>query len=418
MNPDQILMKHRGFFTYAWDLVDEGPKEVCTRMVKDFHCNAIIVNATYHHARVLRPRFEGPKTRYYPGALAAFQPRMELYQDSGLVPPVDPRLARVNVLGKTREAARKLDMDFGLWVVGLHNSSLGELQPDICAENVFGDKYTYSLCPAQKNNQRYLIGMLQDICSQYSPDRIILEAAGPLGLRHGLHHELFLTEWDDVLELLFSLCFCPDCRKNAENLGIPVNQLRERVSEIGNQMLEDERGFLEGSFRKHEVLSLVMEVNGLWEYIQAGAAVVTNLIRALHQVTSAAGTLLEVIPASFHRPVSQAWLERASIRSLTSACDGLLIPAYFSAPAEVEADLRWAKVLAPDARLSAGLNACSPTPDAAALIAQAQACQRAGSTAVYYYNYGLLSEKRLGWVKESNLMLMSDTRTDGEMKNG
>lgn len=414
MNPEQTQLKRRGFFTYAWDLVDEGPEDVCTRMVEEYHCNAIIVNATYHHARVLRPRVEGPKTRYYPGALAAFQPNLEFYEEGGLVPLVDTRLAGENVLGRTRKAAQELGMDFGLWVVGLHNSSLGEERPELCVENLFGDKYTYALCPAQEKNQIYLIGLINDLCSQFSPDRIVLEAVGPLGLKHGLHHELFLTEWDDVLELLFSLCFCPACRENAENQGILVSQLQARVKEIGNQMLEDERGLLPDSFTKHEVLSMLMEVEGLWEYIQAGNVVVSDLVKTLHLVTGGAGVNLEVIPASFHRPISQAWLERASIKSLASVSDGLIISAYFSDPAEVEADLSWVNILAPEAKFSCGLNACSPTPDAATLRAQVRACQRAGSAAVYYYNYGLLSEKRLGWVKESNLMLQRESLTDGE----
>ena len=182
--------------------------------------------------------------------------------------------------------------------------------------------------------------------------------------------------------------------------------------------MEAERGLLPAPFRKHEVLSLLMDVEGLREYIQAGNSVVTRLGEALHQVTGDAGCKLEVIPASFHRPVSQAWLERASLKSLASVSDSLLISAYFSDLAEVEADLRWVNVLAPEAKLSAGLNVCSPTPDAAALRAQVQACQRAGTTAVYYYNYGLLSEKRLGWVKESNLMLEGESLMDGENNNG
>ena len=39
---------------------------------------------------------------------------------------------------------------------------------------------------------------------------------------------------------------------------------------------------------------------------------------------------------------------------------------------------------------------------AAGLSAQARACLAAGCRAIYYYNYGLLTPDRLGWVAQAN----------------
>jgi hypothetical protein len=136
--------------------------------------------------------------------------------------------------------------------------------------------------------------------------------------------------------------------------------------------------------------------------MQQRAAAVTRLVRDLDAVAQAHVVPLRVIPASFHRPTSRAWLEGASLPELAAACDGLLVPAYFDAPAEVAADLRWATAHAGEP-VAAGLNAASPTlADANALAAQAVACQAAGCPAVYYYNYGLLTERRLDWVAQAN----------------
>jgi len=69
----------------------------------------------------------------------------------------------------------------------------------------------------------------------------------------------------------------------------------------------------------------------------------------------------------------------------------------------VAADLQWARWLAPSGTLLAGLNACEPAlPGADGLAAQARACQAAGCQAIYYYNYGLLTSKRLDWVAQAN----------------
>ena len=88
---------------------------------------------------------------------------------------------------------------------------------------------------------------------------------------------------------------------------------------------------------------------------------------------------------------------------LKDACDSLLIPAYFESAGQVAADLQWASWLAPSGALTAGLNACEPAlRSGAALVAQAQACRAAGCQGVYFYNYGLLTQKRLDWVVQAN----------------
>jgi hypothetical protein len=110
-----------------------------------------------------------------------------------------------------------------------------------------------------------------------------------------------------------------------------------------------------------------------------------------------------LIPASFQRPVSRAWLEGAHLGHLGRASNSLLIPAYHDTAAQVAADLEWAAWLAPESALVAGLNACNPAlGGAAGLSAQARACLAAGCRAIYYYNYGLLTPDRLGWVAQAN----------------
>ena len=401
----------RGFFTYAWDLDAEGPRRTAARMADNLGANAVMVNALYHHARVFRPRSSGPKTLRYDRALAFFQPQPAYYRESGLLPAVEDVLAGKEILDQTRAACQEQGLDFGLWVVGLHNSTLGEAHPERCVENLFGDKYTYALCPGQSENQAYLQGLVGDVSDQFSPDRLLVEAAGTLGLHHGLHHELFLQAWDQVLELLFSRCFCPACQARARARGIAVDALREKLRGIADRLLEEERGALPLEFRQHEVPSLLLEFEELRDYVQMGCEVVTDLVKSLRDAAAADGGALEIIPASFHRPGSSAWLEGGSLRGLADASDGLLVPAYFEDAPRVEADLNWAGLLAEGAPLSAGLNACSPAASAAGLQNQVLACRRAGCRGVYYYNYGLLSEKRLDWVRKANQALQ---RAEGE----
>jgi hypothetical protein len=392
-----------GFFAYPWDLLDEGPEAAVEAMARQLGCNAIALNANYHHARFLRPRAKGPKTLELPGAVAAFQPQASLYPDDMLIPVPDPALVESGVLARARAACARTGLDFGLWTVGLHNSTLGERNRHLCMETCFGDCYTYSLCPSQAPVRAFLQGVIRDLCAQFQPDRIIQEAVGYLGARHGVHHELFFATWGEALELLLSLCFCPACQARGEAAGLDVPALRRNVAVLAEHLLHQERGGLPPSFAQSQGTSLLAEIQDLAEYLKARAGSVAELVRGLQSAAAEQGAPLDLIPASFQRPVSRAWLEGAHLGRLGEVSDSLLIPAYHDSAAQVAADLDWAARLTPESALAAGLNACNPVVNSAAEIAaQAQACVDAGCQGIYTYNYGLLTPDRLGWVAEAN----------------
>lgn len=392
-----------GFFAYPWDLLDEGPEAVVETMARQLGCNAIALNANYHHARFLRPRAEGPKTLELPGAIAAFQPEARFYPDEVLMPVPDPALVDAGVLARARAACTRAGLDFGLWTVGLHNSTLGERNRHLCMENCFGDCYPYSLCPSHAPVRAFLQGVIRDLCDQFQPDRIIQEAVGYLGARHWVHHELFFATWDEALELLLSLCFCPACQKRGEVVGLDVDALRQKVAGLAEHLLHQERGDLPPSFAQSHVTSLLAEVQDLADYLRVRAGSVAELVGGLHSAAAEQGADLDLIPASFQRPVSRAWLEGAHLGQLGEASDCLLIPAYHDSAAQVAADLEWAAWMAPGSALAAGLNACNPAVSSAAgIVAQAQACVDAGCQGIYTYNYGLLTPDRLSWVARAN----------------
>jgi hypothetical protein len=392
-----------GFFTYPWDLYGEGVEEIVSAMAGNYGCTAMALNANYHHARLLRPRAKGPKTIQLPGAAAAFQPRNSFYPDERLRPVPHPELAGSGVLARAREACDRRGLDLGLWTVLLHNSTLGKQNEQLCVTNCFGDRYTYCLCPSQEPVRAYAEGLIRDLCTQFQPDRILLEAVGYLGLRHGVHHELFFVAWDDALELLFSLCFCPACQQRAEAAGIDAEALHRRVAGWAERLLHQERGGLPPAFAAGQVSSLLAQVPDLASYVQVRARSVTDLAARLQAATRQYGVQLDLMPASFHRPVSQAWLEGASLADLGPTSDALLILSYLERAAEVAADLEWAAWSAPGSALVAGLNVAQPALHSVGeLVSQAQACRAAGCQGIYYYNYGLLSPTRMDWVAQAN----------------
>jgi hypothetical protein len=209
--------------------------------------------------------------------------------------------------------------------------------------------------------------------------------------------------WDESLGTLLSLCFCPSCQRRAEEAGLDSGRLRKRVAGWAEKLMHGERGGLPPLFTQSQVLSLLAEVPDLAAFMQVRARTVTDLVTGLYTTAKQHGAQLDLIPASFHRPVSQAWLEGALLGELQKASDHLLVPSYFESGDQVAADLEWAAWLAPESGLVAGLNACEPgIRSAVGLVAQVHACQKAGCQGIYYYNYGLLTPERLAWVGQAN----------------
>ena len=390
----------RGFLTYAWDLLNGGPEAILEQMADEMGCTAVVVNCTYHHARLYRPRQTGQRTLELPGAVALWRPNPARYPRENLVPESYEPVTELQVLERTRDAAGRLGMEATVWMVGLHNSTLGNQNPALCMQNCFGDRYEYSLCPAQPAVQAYLAGMVEDVCDQIRPERLLLEAIGYLGLRHGIHHEMFFLPWHEALELAFSLCFCPACKQRAAGAGVDAGGLQRRVAETVSEWLESERP--PADEQASEMMATLTSLPGAREYLELRARTVTELVERVWPLCQNEGVELEVIPASFHRPLARAWLEGADVVELSQVCDRLLIPSYFDTAAEVEIDLAWARAHGVNGRIAAALNACGPgLATAAELAAQVAVCEAAGCEAVYTYNYGLLTHRRLAWVAEA-----------------
>ncbi len=392
-----------GFFAYPWDLLDEGIDIALDVMADRCQCNAIALNASYHSARLFRPRMNGPVTHQRPGATAAFTPDPSHYEAGAPLPAVDRRLAEARVLERVREKCAALSMDFGLWVVSLHNSTLGNTDAEFCVRNCFGDIYTYILCPANPRGRAYLRGLVTDVCAQFRPQRILLEAIGYLGIQHGVHHELFMHPLGEAERLLLSLCFCPHCLARATEAGVDGKAVQEQARRWARNLIAEERGTLSADYTIAEMPALLVESPELYAYLRVRTETIASLVAELHGIVTGHDARLEAMPTSFVRPTSRAWLEGVSLQRLAAASDALLPLPYFTNPAEVAADLRWVKMIAGSVPLVAGLSACYPaTQSAESLAAKVLSCLDEGVEGVYYFNYGLLSEQRLDWVAGAN----------------
>jgi hypothetical protein len=392
----------RGIFVFPWDF-SRGGIDSTLHTLQSIGCTSFLLSSGYHYARHLHPLWPGPITNDRVADGLCFSPNPDFYPD-GLTPPLAEDYADGRIELEAREKAAATSMTFGSWVMGLHNSTLGMRRPDLLAQNAFGDIFGYSLCPANPDVRDYTRGLIQDIGEKLNPEIIALESVTFLPWQHGSHHELALLSLGEPAWQLLSLCFCKSCKAWAARENIDADALQTEVRTAVRQLLEDERGRLDPAFTQMEMASLLLEWPDLAAYLRMRLNVVTSLNRDLKKWTQSKDIKLAVMPAIFPRhTASMSWAEGVSLRDLPSGSDSTLLLSYFPRQLEVEADIRWLKLMAPDHPFSLGLDAGSRgSPTEQALIDAVQTASAEGATGVYYYNYGLLNRSRLESIGRAN----------------
>ena len=394
--------ERRALWIDPWDILDGGIDDIVARAADEWGLTALSLAASYHSAKFLLPKRRTEKVFLSGGSAVYFRPDDAAYTDTTLRPVVTPRTDLLDVLDRTAEACRKRGIALRAWTVGLHNSRLGEAHPEAAEENVFGDRYPWALCPANRDVRRYLVGLVRDLATNHDLDAIDLESVGYHGLSHGHHHELIGITFGPVEEFLMGLCFCPACLARAGDAGMAGEALRSRV-----------RALLEGRFRDEAMMpppeptdasgiaSLLATWPELAGFVRMRLDTVTALVEEIaSEALAGGGTTLALTASTFQRGVDNAWLEGMDLHALGRAADEIVLLGYFHDPAKVAADVRTGLELVGDPqRLVLGLSLLAPaTSSGANLVAKVEAARALGTTKFSFYNYGFVSDTRLGWL--------------------
>ena len=230
-------MAYRSMYCYAWDLAEEGVDTVAENL-RERHINTITLAGSYHAGKFLRPHGLGGKVYFPEDGTAYFKTDASGY---GKIKPVENSLlASSDVL----EECCNLDgMSVNAWMVLMHNSLLGEANPDCCVANAYGDRYIYNLCPSAPAAREYAVSLCRDLTDNYSVDGISLETPGFLPFEHGYHHEFALVRQNSWLNNLLGICFCPHCVEGAAASDIDAGRLRSHVREAVETYLSSEIDF-------------------------------------------------------------------------------------------------------------------------------------------------------------------------------
>ncbi len=373
----------RGMYVYAWDLWEEGPGAVVGRL-RDAGLNAVSLATAYHAGKFLRPHAPARKVLFPEDGTVYFRPDASLY--GRLTPQAATMLDEFDALAALETHAP--DFHCTGWTVGLHNSRLGQLHPDLVCQSAFGDPLVNALCPSQPEVRAYLVALCADLGSHAAIDEIAIEAPGFQTYRHGHHHEFELIELTADAETLLGTCFCDACKTAANTAGLNADALARQA-----------RRDLEAFFAENAAPLVNPRTDPDWAALQAvRAATVTSLVAEV-RAELARDIGLAVIP-TVQTPNSHCWREGSDLVGLAHAADRLEVPAYQCGPAAIAADMAEVRaVVGENARIGFILRPTWPHvqgPDD--LTVCLHAATDAGAETISFYNYGHMRLQSLNWI--------------------
>lgn len=369
---------------YPWDIVGDA---AAPARLRDLGVDGIALAACYHSVRAATPLH--PAHRLVDARHAALYTalRPSAWDGCRLAPAAPSWMSGCDSFGEAACALRDVGLPVHAWIVLTHASRLGDLAPDVCVRNAFGDRYAYALCPAQPEVIDYGRVLVREIVECARPDGVVLEACGALGFAHAGHHEK--TEgagWSVAQQQLLSLCFCAACMSRYADAGLDTIELGRRV----RMGVDAAVGSIE---------------EALGDMATSVALVRTSLARRLRQQVVAAVRATDARVRITLHASADPWATGAFATiagELGAAVDVLVVNGWAGAQASQPAIAAVRAVAGPDARLASYVLVLPPWPAAAAtLAAELAGFARAGIDECHFYHAGLASAARLHAMRQA-----------------
>lgn len=374
-------------WAYPWDLIDEGVDTVAERLA-EIGIDEVSLATNYHTVQTYHPH-NPVRSTFFAHPSSYFKPSDEYGR---LEPVVNEKMGDDDWLAQIVDELEDTHLRLNSWTIGCHNSRLGMRNPELTLENPYGDNLVYGLCPSKDEVQKYLRTLLSDLDSRAPFDRIELETFDYFyGTGFGWHHDKFHVRLGKLGEFLFGLCFCEDCRKNAHEFGIDVKQARASCVSALDALSE---GRLPHTI---DTAGWLVDHEAVFSYAIARTRILEEVFRDLRGSVSDA----ELGYYIGNLNVEDSWKHGADLERLGSSVDYYLALAYGEDREEATRHIRTAKEMT-DVPIHAGILPAHPQIyDEQTLVDIVDGFVEEGVERVSFYNYGLLPERNLDWIKSA-----------------
>lgn len=324
----------------------------------------------YHGGRLLLGNH--PRRVVYEQPLSGLFFEAQLERFAAPEPDIAPEAGAAKIF---LAAAARRGFAVEAWTVLCHNDRLGALDAALCIANAFGDRYTYTLCPANPRVREYSVELCRQIARVEGIAGIDIEALSFMGYEHASLHDKRGAALPGAVAELLSVCLCPDCRTG---LGAAAEPVAAHVREQVRQAL-----------RGSEAEPLPADLIG---------AVVAHRDRAqlalLQEVRAAVGAARLNLRLADRRTFTGGKCSLAAAQALAVA-DELTCTFFGASEAQIEQDL----ARLPE-RARAGIVFHGPDCSTAGEVARRLALVRASrATGVSLYGYSLAQPRHLDWLR-------------------
>lgn len=401
---------------FATDLLDEGFDSVVETVLERGGVDGLTMACTYHHSRDVFPHNPVRKVRYFEGG-AFFHPDPTRYAGLRLQPHVaavareqDPLRTLVVTAGRRGLAVRG-------WTNNMHSTVLASRHPDCAVQNVFGDPYITSLCPANPDVRAYVRAITADL-ARYPLETLLVESVCYAPFDHGYHHERTLVPLTATAKYLLSLCFCSHCCGAARARGVATAHLKAFVRDQVDRALNGEPSELDAvELEPTRVRGLAS--GELGAFLEAREAIVTTLVE---EMTTAAREVRDMplvfmewsgglkavgvgirIAATPGPAIDRAWQDGVRVADVARACDGLALLGYVRDAEGLRAELEEYRKVLPAGRLRAVALRPMP-PDCAStdeLHGKLRVLEEYRVDWVDFYHYGFMRLRNLDWIGQA-----------------
>jgi hypothetical protein len=385
-------------YLYPWDVWDEGI-DACIDTLQRCGIDAVQLAVRYHIASYLLPR--NPVRVLYHGDHGAlyFQPSGPL---AGVDAPVSPTVRQAGAAGSPPDLSATLQRlgEAGLgrvaWVIYAYDHALARARPDLAVEHLFGDRNAAQLCAASTAFGAYARALTDEILNRLPVDGLLAESLALLPHDYGMLNLKRAFQPSPAARTLLGVCWCPDCRRAAAAVGIDVAGLRAAAASWLRRHLA-ELPDAHASALPSDALNREPFGTDLAAYRDVAAARVTATHRAVLERVRAAHARAGSTTVEALADPRATGVERSATAELIDDAR-IFVDAGRSA-----AELRAAGEALAEAlpRLSgvAGLLQLDQFERESEFRAALDAALSAGLRSFRFYNYGLLSDRQLGWLE-------------------
>jgi hypothetical protein len=221
-------------YVYPEDIAARGAVQVAEQ-VAELGFEATAVALTYHRGR--RVLAGSGRVSSLLGGGLAFTPGAGY----GRVHPggeANPQV--LQAVEDFRRACADRGIGFGAWVVALQVDDVVRAHRDLASRSIDGSILGTGLCPSRPDSVEYVAALVADVCRQFEPDVIDLEAALYPGWEPAYTTTISLVEVPPALGLLLAQCFCASCAAVAASVGLDATELSKRVEAAATATLADD----------------------------------------------------------------------------------------------------------------------------------------------------------------------------------